>query len=92
MHACMLSHFSCLTLQAYGPQSTRILCLWDSPDKNTEAGCHALLQRIFPALGSNLHLMSPPLASRFFTSRATWDALSNITGHRKKRCGKNIKI
>ena len=28
----------------------------DSPSKNPEAGCHALLQGIFPTLGSNLHL------------------------------------
>ena len=26
---------------------------WDSPDKNTGVGCHALLQGIFPAQGSN---------------------------------------
>ena len=32
----------------------------DSPGKNTEVGCHALLQRIFPTKGSNpclLHLL-----------------------------------
>ena len=28
----------------------------DSPDKNTGAGCHALLQGIFPTQGTNLHL------------------------------------
>ena len=33
------------------------LCLWDSPDKNTAVGCHALLQGIFPTQGSNLHLL-----------------------------------
>ena len=27
----------------------------DSPGKNTEVGCHALLQRIFPTQGSNLN-------------------------------------
>ena len=26
---------------------------WDSPGKNTGVGCHALLQRVFPAQGSN---------------------------------------
>ena len=26
---------------------------WDSPGKNTGVGCHALLQGIFPTLGSN---------------------------------------
>ena len=31
--------------------------LGDSPDKNTGVGHHALLQGIFPAQGSNLHLL-----------------------------------
>ena len=30
-----------------GLQSTRLLCPWDAPGKNTGVGCHALLQRIF---------------------------------------------
>ena len=29
----------------------------DSPDKNTEVGCHFLLQRIFPTQGSNVGLL-----------------------------------
>ena len=29
---------------------------WDSPSKNTEVGCHFLLQGIFPTQGSNLRL------------------------------------
>ena len=33
--------------------STRLLCLWDSPEKNTGVGCHALLQGIFLNQGSN---------------------------------------
>ena len=35
---------------------TRLLCPWDSPGKNTEVDCHALLQEIFPIQGSNLCL------------------------------------
>ena len=31
---------------------------WDSPGKNTEVGCNAHLQGIFPTQGSNLHLLS----------------------------------
>ena len=31
-------------------------CPWDSPGKNAEVGCHALLQGIFPTQGSSLHL------------------------------------
>ena len=36
-----------------------LLCPWDSPGKNTEVGCHALLQGIFPTQGSNLCTESP---------------------------------
>ena len=32
----------------------RLLCPWNFPGKNTGVGCHFLLQRIFPAQGSNL--------------------------------------
>ena len=30
---------------------------WDTPDRNTAVGCHALLQGIFPTQGSNLCLL-----------------------------------
>ena len=48
---------SCPTLQPHGLQPARLLCPWDSPDKNTGAGCHALLQGIFPTQGSNAGLL-----------------------------------
>ena len=32
------------SLQPFGLEPTRLLCPWDSPGKNTEAGCHFLLQ------------------------------------------------
>ena len=38
-------------------QPTRLLCPWDFPNKNTEVGCHFLLQGIFPTQGSNLGLL-----------------------------------
>ena len=44
---------SCPTLQPHGLWSTRLLCPWDSPGKNTGVGCHALLQGIYPTQGSN---------------------------------------
>ena len=37
-------------------------------------GCHFLLQGIFPTQGSNF-VESPEVASRFFTTSATWEAL-----------------
>ena len=59
-------------------ESTRLLCPWDSPGKNTGVRCHALLQDIFPTQGSNLSLKSPALAARFFfTTRGTWEALDS---------------
>ena len=54
--------------------STRLLCPWDSPSKNTGVRCHALLQGIFLIQGSKLRLMPCALASKFFTASATWEA------------------
>ena len=46
------------SLQPHWLQPTRLLCPWDSPDKNPGVGCHARLQGIFPALeASNLHIL-----------------------------------
>ena len=48
------------SLQPYGLQPPRLLCPWNSPSKNPGAGCHFLLQRIFPTQGLNpslLHLL-----------------------------------
>ena len=57
---CVLSHFSrvwlCVT---NGLEPARFLCSWGSPGKNTEVGCHALLQEIFLIRGSNLCLLYP---------------------------------
>ena len=40
---------SCPTLTwSHGLQSTVLLCPWNFPGKNTGAGCHFLLQGIFP--------------------------------------------
>ena len=38
---------------SHGLYPTKLLCPWDSPGKNTGAGSHSLLQRIFPTQGSN---------------------------------------
>ena len=45
------------SLQHYGLQPTRLLCLWDFPGKNTGVGCHFFLRGIFPTQGSNLGLL-----------------------------------
>ena len=45
------------SLGPHGLQSTRLLCPWDSPGKNTGVGCHSLLLGIFLTQGSNLGLL-----------------------------------
>ena len=43
--------------QLYGPKPNRLLYPWDSPGKNTVAGCRFFLQEIFLTQGSNLSLL-----------------------------------
>ena len=38
-------------------QAPQLLCLWNSPGKNTGVGCHSLLQGILPTQGSNPGLL-----------------------------------
>ena len=45
------------SLLPHGLLPARFLQPWDSPGKNTRAGCHFLLQGIFQTQGSNLHLL-----------------------------------
>ena len=65
-------------------QTTRLLCPWDYPGKNTEVICHFLLQGIFSTQGLNpclLHLLhwqadSLPLKGRESVSRSAAAAKS----------------
>ena len=81
VRACFLSCFSHVdSVQPYGWQPTRLLCPWDSPDKNTGVGYCALLQGIFPTQGSNLSLLClPAWTGGLFTSSAPWEARSGST-------------
>ena len=45
------------SLQPYGLWSSRLLCPWDSPDKNTGVSCYTLLQGIFPTQELKQHLL-----------------------------------
>ena len=45
------------SLRTHERYPVRLLCLRDSPGKNTGVGCRALLQGIFPTQGSNPHLL-----------------------------------
>ena len=55
--ACWVTQSHPTLLRPHGPQSTRPLCPWDSPGKNTGGGCHFLLQGIFLTRGWNPHLL-----------------------------------
>ena len=45
---CLVASVVSNSVQPYGLQPSRLLCLWDSLGKSTRVGCHALLQGIFP--------------------------------------------
>ena len=57
------------SLRPYGLWPTRVLCLWDSPGKNTGVGCHALQGSSRPRIETG-SLSSPILTSRFFATSA----------------------
>ena len=62
------------SLWLHGLEPTRLLCPWNSPDKNTTGvGCHFLLQGIFPTQGSNPGLPHYTLQADF-TDWATGEA------------------
>ena len=58
---CCLVAQVCLTL--CDPMDYRLLCPWDSPGKNTEEGCHSLLQGISPTQRLNPGLLHWPADS-----------------------------
>ena len=68
------------SLWPLGLWPTRLLCLWDFPDKNTGVCCHFLpLQGIIPTQGSPA---SPTLVGRFFTTAPPgkhWDEHMGFT-------------
>ena len=72
----MLSHFSHAQLWApYEQQPTRFLCLWDFPGKNTEVGCHFLLQGFFLTQGLNtcpLHWQADSLPLNHLPMQEMW--------------------
>jgi len=58
---------------------------------DTGAGCHVLLQVIFPTQGSNPCLLSPALAGRFFTTSATYGKPNTLNSYTVKRWYLNYK-
>ena len=57
MNACSVTSVGSDSLRPYGLQPARLLCLCDSPGKNTGVSCPVLLPGIFPTRGSNLRLL-----------------------------------
>ena len=55
----MAAHWGVLTdsLQPCGLEPAKLFCPWDSLGKNTEVGCHFLLQGIFLTQGLNPRLL-----------------------------------
>ena len=52
---CHVSHIQ--LFETLWTVTTRLLCSWDSPSKNTGMGCHALFQGIVSTQGLNPHLL-----------------------------------
>ena len=59
-------------------QPTRLLCPWDFPGKNTEVGCHSLLQGIFLIQGSNPRLLCWQLDSLPLSQQGGPQGLSTV--------------
>ena len=71
------------SLRSHGFHATRrLLCPWNSPDKNNAVGSHFLLQGIFPAHGSNLGLLH---------CRQIIDHLSHQES-KERRCYKSVWV
>ena len=72
---------SCPTLlRPHGLYSMSLLCPWGFPVKNTEVGCHFLLQGIFLTQGSNLCLLHWQVGSLLLShqgSHSQEEVLSN---------------
>ena len=70
------------SLQLHGLQPASFLCPWDSHDKNTGVGFHALLQEIFLPQGWNLRL--PHCRQILYclsSSGISWESSKSFSGH-----------
>ena len=67
----------CPTLQSHGLWPARLLCPWNFPGKNTEGGCHFLLQRIFLTQGRTHVSCISYTGRQILYHCTTWEALMN---------------
>ena len=66
VYVCVSRSVMSNSMRPHGLQPSRLLCPWDSPDKDTAVGCHFLHQGNLPDL--EIKPTSPALAGRFFTT------------------------
>ena len=66
------------SLWPYGLWPTRLLCPWDSPDKNTGVSCYALLQGIFWSWGWRCISWVSCIGRCVLYHWATWEALTGF--------------
>ena len=62
------------SLQPHGLLPVRLLCPWDFTGKNSEVGCHFLLQGIFPTQGLKLCLLCLRIDRWILYYCTTWEA------------------
>ena len=80
MSVCSVTSVVSNSVWPCGLQPASLLCPWNSPGKNTEVGCYALLKGIFPIQESNLQSLISSCIGRwvffffFFTASTTWEA------------------
>ena len=75
-YVCMPSGSVVSDAMTHGLWSTRLLCPWDFPGKDTGVGCHFLLQQIFLTQGLSPHQEQP------FKKTACFSFSSQIVTHR----------
>ena len=79
VHAKSLQLCLSLCIWTVAEKSTRLICLWDSPDKNTGVGVPCPPPGDLPNSGIQpASLMSSALAGWFLITSATWEAHSTV--------------
>ena len=74
----LVSKLGLTLFRSHGLEPARLLCPWNSPGKNTGAGCHFLLQGIFPTQGSNPPLLRLLHCRQLLYHFTTWEALFKL--------------
>ena len=81
LNCCLVTSVVFNSVRPHRLLSTRLLCPWDSPGKNTVVGCHAFLQGIFLTQRWNLGLQHcRRILYRLVTREAQWSIYGNSKG------------